>query len=399
MFSFKFYISKGNSTMIGEIRIDSSQQNLKEVPSRILEMKHLKMLYLQQNFIKALPENFFEKLPVLSWLDLRENHLTTIPTSIAYHECLENLLVSDNKIEVLPNEVGLAPKLKVLQIANNPLKYPEGRIVAEGTKATVDYLRHQYEKMKPEPVEFIEEKTDTEEEEDADEEKELHMEKEMVVADYLEYVPRQESVESGLVVRGLSQVKKDDSGIIHKITNPTSNKILLKSYYDDEKVARASTQTDDSFTCMPMYKQTWMEKLKELLDQQEKILQQERNLQALTTWRSKKKDEPPHPAERNIYTKAPPYATDPQYQTILSREDLNKEIDKMVQHNKTPPKKPDIEKLISDLVSQLKDMEATYGALESPRSEIESAGAQITKIMEMHKKIMELQQANNLLLQ
>jgi hypothetical protein len=376
-----------------DIILDSSQQNLKEVPTKILEMSHLKMLYLQQNFIKELPKNFFLKLPHLTWLDLRNNHMSGIPASVAHHQHLENLLLSDNKIEALPNELGLVPNLKVLQLANNPLAYPNSRVVAEGTKAVCAYLRHQYEKVTPSAnVHQIPVQTHQEE-------KELRDEKEIrVMADYCnEFFPMQESMESSLMVRGLSKVKKEDSGIVHKMTQ-SPNKLLIKSYFDpDDKHVKASTQTSNYSFGSNALKSTWMDKLKHLLDQQEKVLQEERldklsklirtvksgvcrNLQALGAWQYQKKSEPVRQIPREEYNKPPPYATDPEYNSMLTREEMQKEIDKMIAHHRCPPKKQDLEKLIGELVAQLKDMETSYGGVRSPKSEIEEAGSQMLKV-------------------
>ncbi|XP_064211318.1 leucine-rich repeat-containing protein 27 isoform X2 [Tribolium castaneum] len=351
-----------------DIIFDSSAQNLKELPAKILQMHHLKMLYLQQNFLKELPRDFFLKLPQLAWLDLRQNHLTSIPTSIAHHQHLENLLLSDNKIEVLPNELGLVPNLKVLQVANNPLAYPNARVVAEGTKGIVSYLRHQYEKTSPPSEEMLR---------DSDE---LKVEEEIrVLEDYSqELFPMQESRDSSLVVKGLSRIKREDSGIIHKISSDSPDKILLKSFYEqDDRFAKAS-QTGESITFIPPIRHSWMGKLRQLLEEQERILQQERNLQALTSWRYQKKVEPKRMTNQEYKSKAP-YATDPQFDAILSRQDMEREIDRMIQKNKKP-KKEDVDKLISDLVGQLKDMEASYAGFKSPRSEIEAAGSQIKKL-------------------
>lgn len=85
---------------------DHSNKKLVKVPEPVLEMFNLKMLYLEGNALEVLPDDFFDKLKKLAWLDLRRNRLTTIPTNIADHQSLETLLLQDNKIEELPNELG-----------------------------------------------------------------------------------------------------------------------------------------------------------------------------------------------------------------------------------------------------------------------------------------------------
>lgn len=89
-----------------DVICDHSQQNLKVVPLRVLDMCNLQMLYLEGNGLESLPTNIFQKLPKLSWLDLRNNNLREIPVGIAHHACLENLLLEHNCLVKLPNELG-----------------------------------------------------------------------------------------------------------------------------------------------------------------------------------------------------------------------------------------------------------------------------------------------------
>lgn len=85
---------------------DHSKEKLVEVPDNLLSMTNLKMLFLEGNFLSRLPEDMFWRMPMLMWLDLRNNLLESIPRSIANHQNLENLLLTNNNIERLPNELG-----------------------------------------------------------------------------------------------------------------------------------------------------------------------------------------------------------------------------------------------------------------------------------------------------
>lgn len=89
-----------------DVICDRSKEKLTKTPTELLEMKNLKMLFLEGNFLSLLPEEFFWKLPKLMWLDLRNNLLEEIPKSIANHEHLENLLLTNNNLQRLPNELG-----------------------------------------------------------------------------------------------------------------------------------------------------------------------------------------------------------------------------------------------------------------------------------------------------
>lgn len=89
-----------------DVICDRSKEKLTETPKELLQMKNLKMLFLEGNFLSHLPADFFWKLPKLMWLDLRNNLLEEIPKSIAYHDNLENVLLTNNNLKKLPNEIG-----------------------------------------------------------------------------------------------------------------------------------------------------------------------------------------------------------------------------------------------------------------------------------------------------
>lgn len=64
-------------------------------------------LFLEGNNLKMLSEEFFPAMRKLKWLDIRNNKLTTLPTSIVNHPSMEVLLLQNNKIEKLPVEIGM----------------------------------------------------------------------------------------------------------------------------------------------------------------------------------------------------------------------------------------------------------------------------------------------------
>lgn len=102
------------------------------------------MIYLQNNKIKKLPNNFFHSFLNLFWLDLRGNDLESIPPTIKHHPSLTHLLLQDNKITSLPNELGTVLTLKVLQLNGNPLIYPPKKIINSGTNKILKYLYNQF---------------------------------------------------------------------------------------------------------------------------------------------------------------------------------------------------------------------------------------------------------------
>lgn len=45
----------------------------------------LKQLHLQRNALCAIPKDFFQLLPNLTWLDLRYNRIKALPSGIGAH--------------------------------------------------------------------------------------------------------------------------------------------------------------------------------------------------------------------------------------------------------------------------------------------------------------------------
>lgn len=88
------------------VSCDYSNRELKTIPHEILDMKFLKMLYLEGNQLMYLPPKFFPLLTNLTWLDLRNNLLLELPADIGDHTNLQTLLLQNNRLEYLPNELG-----------------------------------------------------------------------------------------------------------------------------------------------------------------------------------------------------------------------------------------------------------------------------------------------------
>ena len=64
-------------------------------------------LYLESNELTSIPDDVFDKLPNLKWLDLRRNYLVRLPSVYTgRHQCLRNLLLEGNNLRTLPLELG-----------------------------------------------------------------------------------------------------------------------------------------------------------------------------------------------------------------------------------------------------------------------------------------------------
>ncbi|XP_076643934.1 uncharacterized protein LOC143354081 isoform X1 [Halictus rubicundus] len=137
---------------------DFSNTGLKQFPKEILnEISQLRMLYLGDNDLIELPGEMFTCLKHLKWLDIRNNQISSLPNSIESHKCIETLLLQANCIKELPLELCTLPKLKTLQVAQNPLVTPPKDIVALGITSILEFLRIEWNKIHPEhQIEFKE---------------------------------------------------------------------------------------------------------------------------------------------------------------------------------------------------------------------------------------------------
>ncbi|XP_015773486.1 PREDICTED: leucine-rich repeat-containing protein 27-like [Acropora digitifera] len=122
------------ASALGNTTIDLSKKRLTQIPPKVLDLRQLEFLYLEGNLISSLPEDLFDRLPNLRWLDLRNNHISEIPQIIGTHRNLRNLLLEGNNVESLPLELGLLKSLSGLNLSGNPLEYPPQFIVERGTQ-------------------------------------------------------------------------------------------------------------------------------------------------------------------------------------------------------------------------------------------------------------------------
>ncbi|XP_066931306.1 E3 ubiquitin-protein ligase LRSAM1-like isoform X1 [Clytia hemisphaerica] len=123
--------------------LELSNKKLKSFPIRSYDIKHIQFLYLEKNYLEGLSEDFFPALPLLKWLDVRHNHLRSLPNNIHIAKNLRNLLLEGNQLSHLPFELGLLTSLSGLNLIGNPLVVPPQEVVACGAKVILKYLREQ----------------------------------------------------------------------------------------------------------------------------------------------------------------------------------------------------------------------------------------------------------------
>ena len=122
--------------------LDLNRNEIQQIPQGldVLDLSHLKYLYLEGNTICLLPGDFFTCLHSLEWLDLRNNKVQEIPRNVGEHKNLKTLLLGRNRLTFLPDELGFIRTLTGLNLSNNPLKDPPQFVINRGVHAIKHYL-------------------------------------------------------------------------------------------------------------------------------------------------------------------------------------------------------------------------------------------------------------------
>ncbi|XP_062609001.1 leucine-rich repeat-containing protein 27-like isoform X4 [Saccostrea cucullata] len=127
---------------LGSNTLELCNKGLLQIPRELLELNNLEYLYLEGNELTGLPDDFFDCLPRLTWLDLRKNKLLRLPSVYTgRHNHLRTLLLEGNKLRSLPLELGLIKSLNGLNISNNPIEFPPKDIMEKGTAEILKFLR------------------------------------------------------------------------------------------------------------------------------------------------------------------------------------------------------------------------------------------------------------------
>ncbi|XP_029465848.1 leucine-rich repeat-containing protein 27 isoform X2 [Rhinatrema bivittatum] len=129
-------ISTSSSTL------DLSRKQIFFISKDFYKASNIKHLHLEGNALSMLPEDFFQQLPDLVWLDLRYNTLTVLPSGIGAHRQLKSLLLEGNPIKSLPVELGYLTSLKALNLRHCPLEFPPEDVVHKGLQAIISFLQN-----------------------------------------------------------------------------------------------------------------------------------------------------------------------------------------------------------------------------------------------------------------
>jgi CCR4-NOT transcription complex subunit 6 len=97
----------------------------------IFEMKHLVNLYISNSKLTTLPTDI-KKLVNLEILDLANNKLKTLPSTIWELPKLKRLYAENNELEDVPLEFGRMYNIEVFDLTGNPLKPELAKVYGEG---------------------------------------------------------------------------------------------------------------------------------------------------------------------------------------------------------------------------------------------------------------------------
>lgn len=143
----KFNISNNNLKQLpplGELRkmeiLDANHNDIVELPN-FYGCAALKEIYLANNYIKEITEDFCDQMQHLNVLNLRDNQLEIIPENISLLKLLKRFDITNNNLNKLPKNLGLLSQLQSLSMEGNRLTSVRNDIVRGGTDRMMKYLR------------------------------------------------------------------------------------------------------------------------------------------------------------------------------------------------------------------------------------------------------------------
>nr|XP_033798646.1 leucine-rich repeat-containing protein 27 isoform X2 [Geotrypetes seraphini] len=123
--------------------LDLSRKNIHYIDKDLYKVSNVQHLHLEGNALSIIPEDFFQQLPNLLWLDLRNNNIAALPSGIGTHRQLKSLLLEGNPIKSLPVELGDLSSLTALNLRHCPIEFPPEYIVQKGLQVILYFLRNE----------------------------------------------------------------------------------------------------------------------------------------------------------------------------------------------------------------------------------------------------------------
>ncbi|XP_075986509.1 uncharacterized protein LOC142983483 [Anticarsia gemmatalis] len=386
--------------------LDLSGQRLTCVPE--IENNCICVLYLQDNDIKTLPDNIFDYLPNLMYLDIRDNQLTDIPKSIKNHQCLTHLLLQNNKLTSLPNELGTVINLKVLQLGGNPLMYPPRNIISAGIATIKKFLHDKY----IENV-FVGSRSDVSEDTvsiNGNFNDNFNPE----AMSYNSVIDGEKLKKNKTMSVKFNERESDDSDEEYYSKNKgkcpklAKSRVVIPPYYQSSKYLKP-VMADAKDVQEAKIKQSYLRDLaikkhKDLLLTRDKILQGRKNLQLLSNWRRNYRTKQfTADASYKMDPKNYPYDTHPDYMTLLTREEIEKDLPDKYKKRLIKRCKPTVPRKSNNdvhLALKIKQLFENLEAIDlnrkdmTPRTEQKMLMSEIQKITEIKQKLMELSTTN-----
>jgi len=104
--------------LIKENRCDLSNSNLTSLDDKLFSFDTIEELILCENKLEIIPQTI-ENLKNLKWLVLSDNNIVVLPENLSKLKKLEGLFVSNNKLKKLPANIVKLTNLKWLSLVEN----------------------------------------------------------------------------------------------------------------------------------------------------------------------------------------------------------------------------------------------------------------------------------------
>ncbi|KAL0880814.1 hypothetical protein ABMA27_001999 [Loxostege sticticalis] len=129
---------------LGELRkmevLDANHNDIEVLPD-FYGCTALKELYLANNFIKEITEEFCDQMQHLNVLNIRDNKIEVLPENISLLQKLKRLDLTNNNLNKLPRNLGLLSQLQSLSMEGNKLSAIRQDVIRGGTDRMMKYLR------------------------------------------------------------------------------------------------------------------------------------------------------------------------------------------------------------------------------------------------------------------
>ncbi|XP_011871282.1 PREDICTED: uncharacterized protein LOC105563902 isoform X2 [Vollenhovia emeryi] len=359
--------------LYNETFVDLTCTGLTSLPIETIEKyPAIQMLYLEDNDLPELPEKLFVSLQHLQWLDVRNNLLTSLPTSIKSHPSLETILLQGNKIEKLPLELCLVPRLKTLNVAHNPITTPPKNVVALGCASILSYLRSEWNKLHPdEPATFVEQKIEP---------------KASTILCYRS--PREKRWKLSKVPRRIS-----------KSTNDLGGSFKGSTIGRKGRAYKPSNRCEGKGTNIVMEQRLqWISKARDLLSVQSAIIQRTKDLDTIKEWRRDKRsfNKSMEKTSRRTEDDIPFAINIEDYPAIRKR--LQKVGDYVDIHKQEKLRPVNINQKIKELSGYLQKLEITKSSeILTPKSKQKYLQTEIEKLSQFQKEVHNLRRYNEII--